>query len=59
MKNIQLTLTNDEIKDIMKLLDEEGNRLFREGDKEGWQKMSVIRGAIMVSIYEHALEEKE
>lgn len=59
MKNIDLTLTNDEIRTVMKLLDDEGNRLFREGDKEGWQKMSSIRGSIMVSVYEHALEDEE
>ena len=57
MKNIDLTLTNTEIVTIMKLLDDEGARLFREGDKEGWQKLSSIRGSIMVSVYEHALRD--
>ena len=57
MKNVDLTLTSEEVRTIMKLLDDEGSRLFREGDKEGWQRMSEIRGSIMVSIYNHALEE--
>lgn len=57
MKNIDLTLTNTEIVTIMKLLDDEGSRLLREGNKEEWQKLSSIRGSIIVSIYEHAIKE--
>lgn len=58
MKKIDITLTSEDIRTIMKLLDEETDRLFQQGNDD-WKRIGAIRGAIMVSVYEHTLEEKE
>lgn len=56
MKNIDLTLRNTDIKTIIELLDKEVSRLMRE-DNDDWKKISEIKGAIIISIYEHAIKE--
>lgn len=58
MKKIDLTLNSEDIRTIMRLLDEETDRLFQQGNDD-WKRIGAIRGAIMVSVYEHAMEEKE
>ena len=58
MKKIDLTLNAEDVRTIMRLLDEETDRLFQQ-DNDDWKRIGAIRGAIMVSVYEHAMEEKE
>ena len=56
MKEIDLTLKNTYVKGIVELLDKEISRLIKE-DNEDWKKVSEIKGAIIISIYEHAIKE--
>lgn len=58
MKKIDLTLNNEDVKTIVRLLDEETDRLFKEGNDD-WKKIGMIKSAIIISVYEHAMEEKE
>lgn len=56
MKDVNLTLKSTYVKGIVELLDKEISRLIKE-DNEDWKKISEIKGAIIISIYEHALED--
>lgn len=58
MKKIDITLASEDVRTIMRLLDEETDRLFKEGNDD-WKRIGMIKSAIIISVYEHAMEEKE
>lgn len=56
MKKIDLTLNSEDVRTVVRLLDEEIDRLFKEGN-EDWKRIGMIKSAIIISVYEHAMEE--
>ena len=58
MKKIDITLTSEDVRTVVRLLDDETDRLFKEGN-EDWKRIGMIKSAIIISVYEHAMEEKE